>query len=269
MIERILEQQQAICSVLAEDRKNWHRMPSDQEFLCLEGVATVLKPLSTFTDALSGETCVTISAVLPLLQHIKDVILQQSSTDTSIMKEMKMIIVSDLTSRYTSTLIMDKSTYLDPRFRLNYPTKDSVLQELHAEAVAEVETTPLDCNSTSDDVPPPPKKQKGLSAILTHSFGPTSASLNESISVEEQVQREIDRYKVLPHIAMDVDPLNWWKNQNLPILSSLAKKYQCVAGTSVPSERLFSQAGYIVNDLRSRLTPDNVNMLVFLARNMK
>ena len=32
MIARILEQQQAISSVLAEDRKNWHKMPTDAEF---------------------------------------------------------------------------------------------------------------------------------------------------------------------------------------------------------------------------------------------
>ena len=38
MIERILEQQQAICSVLVEDRKNWHKMPSDQEFSCPEAI---------------------------------------------------------------------------------------------------------------------------------------------------------------------------------------------------------------------------------------
>ena len=41
--------------VLAEDRKNWHRMPSDHEFTTLEAMSLVLKPLSIFTDALSGE----------------------------------------------------------------------------------------------------------------------------------------------------------------------------------------------------------------------
>ena len=45
LIARILEQQQAICAVLADDRKNWHRMPSDREFTTLEIVAQVLQPL--------------------------------------------------------------------------------------------------------------------------------------------------------------------------------------------------------------------------------
>ena len=46
MIARNLEQQQAICAVLAEDRKNWYRMPTDSEFSTLEAVASVLELLS-------------------------------------------------------------------------------------------------------------------------------------------------------------------------------------------------------------------------------
>ena len=55
---------------------------------------------------------------------------------------------------------------------------------------------------------------------------------------------------------------------NRAVMYYLARKYLCVCGTSVPSEQLFSQAGYIVNELRTHLSPENVNMLVFLAKNM-
>ena len=41
----------------------------------------------------------------------------------------------------------------------------------------------------------------------------------------------------------------------------------CVKGGVVALERLFGEAGYIVSKLRARLSPDNVNKLVFLARN--
>lgn len=110
MIERILKQQQAICAVLAEDRKNWDKMPS-VEVTCLEAIASVLEPLSTFTDALSGEYCVTISAVAPLLNHITTVILLETASDNAIAKEMKKIIRE---GRYlvTDMLLMEKSSYL-------------------------------------------------------------------------------------------------------------------------------------------------------------
>ncbi len=70
-------------------------------------------------------------------------------------------------------------------------------------------------------------------------------------------------------IEMDADPLDWWKveHSHFPHLAQLARKYLCVCGTSVPSERMFSLAGHITNG-RSRLLPENVNKLVFLARNM-
>ena len=45
MKERILEQQRVICSVLADDRKYWHKMLTDQETACLETIAFVLKPI--------------------------------------------------------------------------------------------------------------------------------------------------------------------------------------------------------------------------------
>ena len=45
MIARILEQQQAICAVLVEDRRDWYRMPSDHEFSVLEAVDSVLRSL--------------------------------------------------------------------------------------------------------------------------------------------------------------------------------------------------------------------------------
>ena len=68
MIERILEQQQAIAAVLAEDCKYWHKMPTESEFSTLEAVAAVLKPLSILTD-FSGDE-VTASALRPILKHM-------------------------------------------------------------------------------------------------------------------------------------------------------------------------------------------------------
>ena len=66
------------------------------------------------------------------------------------------------------------------------------------------------------------------------------------------------------------NPLEWWKTENskFPNLANLAKKYLCICGTGVPLERVFSSAGHIANNLRNRLTLDNVNKLVFLSKNL-
>ena len=65
MIARILEQQQAICGVLAEDRDRWHCMPSPHDFTVLEAVSSVLQPLQVFTDALSGEKMLLFLLFIP------------------------------------------------------------------------------------------------------------------------------------------------------------------------------------------------------------
>ena len=55
------------------------------------------------TDALSGESCVTISAVKPLLNHLPEKVLVANDDDTDLtkeIKEMKERIKVDLELRY-------------------------------------------------------------------------------------------------------------------------------------------------------------------------
>ena len=86
----------------------------------------------------------------------------------------------------------------------------------------------------------------------------------------ERVEKEMDRYFDLMAADPESDPLQWWRyeRQHFPILAALAQKYLCICGTSVPSEYLFSKSGFIINEFRSRLKPECVDKLVFLARNM-
>ena len=55
MIQRFLEQQNAVSSVLLADRKSIHLIPGDADLTTLETVNDVLEPLQTFTDAVSGD----------------------------------------------------------------------------------------------------------------------------------------------------------------------------------------------------------------------
>ena len=272
MIARILEQQQAICAVLAEDRKNWHRMPSDHEFTILEAMSSVLKPLSTFTDALSGEKVVTVSAVRPLLKHILEELLAISADDCSLVKEMKETISDDLSAGYLNnemSELIDKCSYLDPRFRTRYlNNEEETLLQIKSEATEIADNI---CQDVQEEVQPPPtKKSKGLGAILAKVVRTDSGSQPSPTTSSERVDKEMKLYLERPVIDPDSDPLIWWlsERKKLPVIAELARKYLCACGTSVPSECLFSKAGFIVNDYRNRLSPQNVNMLVFLAKSL-
>lgn len=92
-------------------------------------------------------------------------------------------------------------------------------------------------------------------------------------SPTEMIHEEISRYMgcEIPDEDKNLTILRWWeKNQYIfPRLSILAKKYLSIPASSVPSERVFSLAGQVVSKKRSRMHPSNVDMLIFLNKNME
>ena len=84
---------------------------------------------------------------------------------------------------------------------------------------------------------------------------------------EDIVNKEYQRYLAEP--VSQEDPLNWWKRREsvYPTMAKLAKKYLQIPASSIPSERVFSLAGTIVSKKRASLSPENVDMLIFLKKN--
>ena len=83
---------------------------------------------------------------------------------------------------------------------------------------------------------------------------------------------EIDNYlneSITPIKPESIDVYDWWNtNQStFPILSRVARKFLSIPATSVPSERLFSDAGNQITSKRTRLSPEVVNELLFVKRN--
>ena len=99
MVDRIMEQIEAIRIVLGADLHTSHLVPSWQDCDVMLSIMKELKPLKEMIDALSGEQSVTVSAVLPL-QHITSNLLMPTDDDTNLTKEMKQRVKADLESRY-------------------------------------------------------------------------------------------------------------------------------------------------------------------------
>lgn len=68
-------------------------------------------------------------------------------------------------------------------------------------------------------------------------------------------------------ISTDTDPLNCLNVQVLfsPHLANVAKFFLATPATSVPSERVFSAAGFTVRKQRSSLASENVDRLIFFS----
>ncbi|KAK9537980.1 hypothetical protein VZT92_005546 [Zoarces viviparus] len=102
--------------------------------------------------------------------------------------------------------------------------------------------------------------------------GPDSeASPPQKKSAIEELFGETFASKDADHHTFGGDPLAWWKSNQCkyPHIAMMARRYLAVPGTSVPSERVFSTAGDIVTAKRSTLSPENVDILIFVKKNLK
>ena len=85
------------------------------------------------------------------------------------------------------------------------------------------------------------------------------------------IDDELRRYDREPKLPSKGDPLQWWgaRKVSFPYLYQIALRHLHIPATSVPSERVFSTAGNVVNLKRASLHPDNVDILIFLHHNVK
>ena len=69
--------------------------------------------------------------------------------------------------------------------------------------------------------------------------------------------------------SQECDPLEWWNKNELKYtkISMIVRRVLAVPSTSVPSERIFSAAGLLINKLKNRLSSDIVDSIIFLNKN--
>src|ERR1700755_2397871 len=115
-------------------------------------------------------------------------------------------------------------------------------------------------------IPPFKKKQKlsdtketksvSLSITKTMKDLLASSSYEDSQSeVSKDTISIIENYLKLPRLEADKDQLVWWRDncKSFPFLAELARTYLACPSTSVASERLFSGAGLIYDEKRTKL----------------
>ncbi len=84
-------------------------------------------------------------------------------------------------------------------------------------------------------------------------------------TVNAVIDAELNRYKEEPVLAQSGDVLQWWQDRkgSYSNLATVALRYLHIPATSVPSERVFSSAGEVINKKRATLSPDNAEVLIF------
>ena len=136
--------------------------------------------------------------------------------------------------------------------------------------------------SVDDEVPgSPPRKRRAVS-LLASLLGDAFTANEPAVQTKTafaRAQEEMDMYCRAPSLPLTSEkkdeppetPMDWWHRHEgaYPLLSRLSKRYLCIPGTSVAAERVFSTAGDVVTAKRSTLTPEHVDQLVFLHKNLE
>ena len=98
--------------------------------------------------------------------------------------------------------------------------------------------------------------------------------ITNSHNMIRKISIEIDRYTCIlmkKEQKANIKLISWWQERKLeyPFLFKAVKAMLCTPATSVPSERIFSEAGYISHAKRSKILPVNLDKYLFIKRNKK
>lgn len=152
------------------------------------------------------------------------------------------------------------STILDPRIKcMNEDDEneaEEILRKKYEEYSANYLPTPIESRSSS----PTP--------IESTIYQPKLFAIFE----QNQLRRasdEVTEYLREDKITFNQNPFEWWasKKGKYPILAKIARTYLAAPATSTPSERLFSDAGNVLSEKRTRMDSELFKRIIFLKRN--
>ncbi|MBN3306654.1 ZBED4 protein, partial [Amia calva] len=284
MLDHYLEQQAAIAAALTspEIRQNARNTLDSCDIIDAEDLVKLLNPLKTATTVLCDEKSPTLSLIVPLKSMIEQSMTPNDGDSTTV-ADTKRATLSNISGRYNGDAYnyLLESTALDPRFRtlpLDHNQRNAVcfccskttagVSEERGEEAAGGAHYPTHGGEgalgAEAEVTEPASKKTALEDLLGDSFSTEPEQPNRGI------EREIELYRREASIPLSSCPLKWWRENcsQYPLLSPLAKAYLSIPATSVPSERVFSTTGDIVTAQRSQLLPENIDMLIFLKKNM-
>lgn len=235
----------------------------DSDWEKMSKYVEVLELFCQATELLGGDKYVSCSSVLPVLSALTKH-LTVHDDDPGYIARFKAATLADFQARVTGMNAIEVvriATALDPRYKglrcLSEEEKCQTWTAIHEKmsAASDDGHSSVNVSAASETVRDPAIKRLKL-----------MESDSDTEETAETTADELGRYKLDKRLEDGGDPLLWWKiNQNrFPRLASLAKTVLCIPATSVPCERLFSSAGYIMNKTRCSLDAQNVSMLVCL-----
>ena len=266
MFERFNEQFEAITTTLCLMNNNNLCLASEDKTQ-ITNALTVLKPFLEATENISGQEYVSVSMILPLTKF-----LQKKCSSCQSSTTLATTLTTELCRRFSSLEISFTTavtTLLDPRFKKLPFSGTSAIDQTISRVTQEMSSLNIQQSPDTDDTNNSESTSSTCSLWDDFDKRVTQSRSHRTRTSDSLI--EVRQYFEEPNIDRIKNPLEWWKNNEnkFPRLQQLAKKYLCIPGSSVPSERLFSKAGQLVSERRNRIKPKNIDMMLFLNHNLK
>ncbi|XP_041842078.1 zinc finger BED domain-containing protein RICESLEEPER 3-like isoform X2 [Melanotaenia boesemani] len=274
MLQRLYDEREAVGAALATLKTEVHPLSSG-DYETTAACLHVLKPFYMATEEMSQQKMVSGSMVIPLIKmllHTTQEILSNNTNVTA--KLLGQNITAALRDKFDdleSSAVLSLCTLLDPRFKtIGFRSQDeaeNAVERLTTECAALMGHKSTDYPSTSVPTHLNPSSRafdlwKSFDEQATMSITHRNSTVNATA--------EVQKYMKDVHLERCEDPLAYWNEQRkvYPHLFSLAKQYLCTPASSVSCEHLFSKAGDVLSEKRSRLSPKTVEKILFLNKNL-
>lgn len=266
MLDRFIELVDIVSQVLL-GQSSLEMITHEERKVIIDAIK-ILSPLEQVTVEISGEQYLTCSKVIPLINCLVESLEEQKPvTDVTI--ELHNKVLHQINYRFgpssyaRTNQFLSIATLLDPRFKkIHFASAmecsfaiNAICRLLKTMYNSNIETTEKslqnDADTSNDDLWNVHEKIKA-SVILT----------DDSTSMPT----ELRQYLNSALLYRTDDPLKYWLKVKdvYPNLYKIATKYFVTVATSVPSERLFSKAGIVISQKRSRLLSERASKLLFL-----
>ena len=278
MLERIVEQHEAITTALCLLDRSDLCIPTTVVTVMKE-LIDILRPFEAVTHEVSSDTYISASKIIPLARSLQKLSGRVTSNET--VSKVGEELATQMRRRFLgmeNNILLGSSTMLDPRFKklafVDTGAIANILRSITSELVArapsdedvdtiqmaeQLEEETLEVGNCGAD--------ESLWQFLDQRVAETASTLTPAADATV----EVNQYIKIKNIERKENAIEWWKSKGATTYTSLqhlAKKYLSVPATSVPSERLFSKAGELISKKRNRLKDKNIDMYLFLNKNL-
>uniref|UniRef100_A0A8D0L4Y7 BED-type domain-containing protein n=1 Tax=Sphenodon punctatus TaxID=8508 RepID=A0A8D0L4Y7_SPHPU len=271
LLQGLLDHAEALGAVSADGQA----VLRPQDWAALQDASDVLKPLSIATSTFTKESFASLSLVKPILTSLLFKHLAPGEWDSQLARDAKAAAQRELSLRFSEPAVdrgLNLACALDPRFRgLDFVNQADRMETLH---LLQIEASKLAQAAPAAAAPPAsspslPAAQLCEEAGIEFLLGGLCGMRNAPGTTHQQAELESASFQSGEALALAQEPLRWWRTHHsqYPLLARAARKLLAVPATSAPAARLFSQDGEAFNAKCQSLSPEHVDMLLFLHAN--